>query len=317
MVVIVLRSVSPLDLVSCASAKLNLLNRSILIISAMLNPFSSLSRRYRRLLLYPLMSLFMAVSLVVATPQVSQGIPLFELLLRGIQIIQLSNISDNQEVQLGKQINQQLVRREIRLYRNDQINRYVRQIGERLAEVSERPEIPYTFQVVNNDSVNAFATMGGYVYLNTGLLKEADNEAELASVVAHEIAHIVARHSINQMREAAIANGVTAVAGLDRNVAIQLGVELALRRPKSRKHEFEADILGLENLTRAGYAPYGMVSFMKKLLKAGGSVPAFLSTHPGTPQRIDALEKAIDPATAYVGDGLDELDYKNNIRPLL
>jgi len=259
----------------------------------------------------------MAVSLVVATPQVSQGIPLFELLLRGIQIIQLSNISDNQEVQLGKQINQQLVRREIRLYRNDQINRYVRQIGERLAEVSERPEIPYTFQVVNNDSVNAFATMGGYVYLNTGLLKEADNEAELASVVAHEIAHIVARHSINQMREAAIANGVTAVAGLDRNVAIQLGVELALRRPKSRKHEFEADILGLENLTRAGYAPYGMVSFMKKLLKAGGSVPAFLSTHPGTPQRIDALEKAIDPATAYVGDGLDELDYKNNIRPLL
>jgi predicted Zn-dependent protease len=259
----------------------------------------------------------MAVTLVVATPQVSQGIPLFELLLRGIQIIQLSSISDNQEVQLGKQINQQLVRQEIRLNRNEQINRYVEQIGERLAKVSERTEIPYTFQVVDNQSVNAFATMGGFVYVNTGLIKEADNEAELASVMAHEIAHIVGRHAIGQMREAAIANGVAAVAGLDRNVAIQLGVELALRRPNSRKDELEADQLGLENLKQAGYAPYGMVSFMETLLKSGGSVPAFLSTHPGTPERINALEQAIDPKTAYVGDGLDEIAYKNQIRALL
>ncbi len=283
----------------------------------MSNPFSSLSHRYRRLFVYPLLSVFMAVSFVVATPQISQGIPLFELFLRGIQIIQLSSISDNQEVQLGKQINQQLVRREIRLNRNQQINRYVEQIGEQLAKVSERTEIPYTFQVVDNDSVNAFATMGGFVYVNTGLIKEADNEAELASVMAHEIAHIVGRHALNQMKQMAIANGVAAVAGLDRNVAIQLGVELALRRPNSRKDELEADRIGLENLTQAGYAPYGMVSFMEKLLKSGGSVPAFLSTHPGTSQRISALEQAINPNTAYVGDGLDEIAYKNNIRPLL
>ena len=283
----------------------------------MLNPFSSLSRHYRRLLVYPLLSVFTTVTLVVATPQVSQAIPFFELLLRGIQIIQLSNISDNQEVQLGKQINQQLVSQEIKLYRNEEINRYVEQIGQRLAKVSERTEIPYTFQVVENESVNAFATMGGFVYVNTGLLQEADNEAELAGVMAHEIAHIVARHSINQMREMAIANGVAAVAGLDRNIAIQLGVELALRRPNSRQDELEADQLGLENLEQAGYAPYGMVSFMETLLKAGGSVPAFLSTHPGTAERIKALEEAIDPKAAYVGDGLDEIAYKNQIRALL
>jgi len=289
----------------------------ILIISAMLNPFSSLSRSYRRLLLYPLISLFTAVSLVVATPQVSHGIPLFELLLRGIQIIQMSNISDNQEVQLGKQINQQLVRREIRLNRNQQVNRYINQIGQRLAEVSERPDIPYTFQVVDDSSVNAFATMGGFVYMNTGLLTKADNEAEVASVMAHEIAHIVARHSIKQMKEAAIANGLSAAAGLDQNVAIQLGVDLALRRPKSRQHEFEADKLGLENLVRAGYAPIGSISFMEKLLRTGRSVPEFLSTHPATPQRINALEQAIDPQTALVGDGLDEIAYRNQIRPLL
>ncbi|NES24243.1 MAG: M48 family metalloprotease [Symploca sp. SIO3E6] len=283
----------------------------------MLNPFFSLSRSYRRLLLYPLISVFTAVSLVVATPQVSQGIPLFELLLRGIQIIQMSNISDNQEVQLGKQINQQLVRQEIRLNRNQQVNRYINQIGQRLAEVSERPDIPYTFQVVEDSSVNAFATMGGFVYMNTGLLTEADNEAEVASVMAHEIAHIVGRHAIKQMKEAAIANGLTAAAGLDQNVAIQLGVDLALRRPNSRQHELEADKLGLENLVRAGYAPYGMVSFMEKLLQTGRSVPEFLSTHPATPQRINALERAIDPQAAFVGDGLDEIAYRNQIRPLL
>ena len=153
--------------------------------------------------------------------------------------------------------------------------------------------------------------------MNTGLLTEADNEAEVASVMAHEIAHIVARHSIKQMKEAAIANGLSAAAGLDQNVAIQLGVDLALRRPKSRQHEFEADKLGLENLVRAGYAPIGSISFMEKLLKIGRSVPEFLSTHPATPQRINALEQAIDPQTALVGDGLDEIAYRNQIRPLL
>lgn len=231
-------------------------------------------------------------------------------------MIQLSNISDRQEVQIGSQINQQLVRREVRLYRNPQINDYVKQIGQKLAKNSDRPDIPYTFQVVNDKGINAFATMGGFVYVNAGLLVAADNEAQLASVMAHEIGHITSRHAVEQMRQTAIAGGVATAAGLDRNRAVGIGVELALRRPGSRKDELEADQEGLEMLRRSGYAPSAMVAFMEKLLKKGGSLPTFLSTHPGTSDRITALKRAISRQNANVGDGLDGAAYKAKIQAL-
>lgn len=282
----------------------------------MLKLFSSLSYRYRRRLLYPLVSFILAVGLIAGIPQASQA-GLFDIILNGIQVIQLSNISDRQEVAIGKQINNQLVSREIRLYRNAAINRYVNDIGQRLAQNSKRSGIPYTFQVVNDKGINAFATMGGFVYVNAGLVAAADNEAELASVMAHEIGHITERHSIQQMRQSAIARGVASAAGLDRNTMVNIGVELALRRPNSRKDEFEADRVGLETMTQAGYAPSAMVSFMEKLLKRGGSIPSFLSTHPNTSDRIKALEQAIEPRSANAGDGLDNAAYKTKIRALL
>lgn len=283
----------------------------------MLNLFSFLSRRYQRRWLYPLLSVVMALSLVLGSPQVTQARPWFDLIFRGVQILQLSNISARQEIQIGQQINQQLVGSEIELYRNSEINRYVDQIGQRLAQESTRTDIPYKFQVVNDKNINAFATMGGFVYVNTGLLTAADNEAQLASVMAHEIGHIAGRHAIGQMRQQAIAQGVAAAAGLDRNLAVRIGVDLALRRPHSRQDEVEADELGLDTLRNAGYAPVAMVDFMEKLLKKGGSVPTFLSTHPATSDRINALERAIDPARSNVGDGLDTNAYRSKIRALL
>jgi predicted Zn-dependent protease len=283
----------------------------------MLNLFSFLSRRYQRRWLYPLLSVVIALSLVLGSPQVTQARPWFDLIFRGVQILQLSNISPRQEIQIGQQINQQLVSSEIQLYRNSEINRYVDQIGQRLAQESTRTDIPYKFQVVNDKNINAFATMGGFVYVNTGLLTAADNEAQLASVMAHEIGHIAGRHAIGQMRQQAISQGVAAAAGLDRNLAVQIGVDLALRRPHSRQDEVEADELGLDTLQNAGYAPVAMVDFMEKLLKKGGSVPTFLSTHPATSDRINALERAIDPARSNVGDGLDTNAYRSKIRALL
>lgn len=276
---------------------------------------SSLSSpRYRRRWFYPLLSVVVALSLWVA-PQPSQAVPWFDLLIRGVQVIQLSNVSDKQEVQIGSQINQQLVSREVRLYRNREINDYVQQIGQRLAKNSTRPNIPYTFQVVNDKGINAFATMGGFVYVNAGLLVAADNEAQLASVIAHEIGHITGRHAVEQMRETAIAGGVATLAGVDRNRAVAIGVDLALRRPGSRKDELEADQEGLEMLRRAGYAPSAMVAFMEKLLK-GGSTPTFLSTHPATKERIDKLNSKINPQNANVGDGLDGVAYKAKLQAL-
>lgn len=278
---------------------------------------SSIFHRFRRRLIYPLLSLLIVVGVSVGTPLASQAFSIFDLLIRGVQIIQLSNISDSQEVQLGKQINQQLVSSEVRLYRNSAVNRYVNQIGQRLVPHSDRRGIPYTFQVVDDNGINAFATMGGFVYVNTGLLRLADNEAQLASVIAHEIGHIASRHAIDQMRQTAIASGVASVAGLDRSTAVQIGVDLALRRPNSRGDEFEADQRGLANSRRAGYAPSATIAFMEKLLQSNGrSVPTFLSTHPATRDRITRLRDAVNPQTANVGNGLDGAAYKASIRPL-
>jgi predicted Zn-dependent protease len=282
----------------------------------MFNFFSFFSRRHQHRWLYPLLSLIVAFGIFVGSLQPSQALPWFDLLIRGVQVIQLSNVSDKEEIQLGKQINQQLVSREFQLYRNESVNRYVDQIGQRLAARSDRSNIPYTFQVVNNKSVNAFATAGGFVYVTTGLMTTADNEAQLASVLAHEIGHISNRHLIQQMRQTAIAGGVATAAGVDRNRAVQIGVDLALRRPNSRQDEFEADQTGLRTLRRAGYAESAMVAFMEKLLKQGRSAPTFLSTHPATSDRITALRREIDPQKAD-GDGLNNAAYKANIRPLL
>jgi predicted Zn-dependent protease len=282
----------------------------------MSNPVSLLSRRSHRRWFYPLLSVAIAFSIFIGTPQAGQAIPLFDLIFRGVQVIQLSTVSDRQEVQIGQQINQQLVSSEIRLYRNPSITSYVNEIGQRLAAVSNRPDIPYTFQVVNDRNINAFATMGGFVYVNAGLVASADNEAQLASVMAHEIGHIASRHAIKQMRQVAVAQGVSAVAGINQNQAVQIGLELALRRPKSRQAEFEADQQGLVTLGRAGYAQSAMIAFMEKLL-GSNSVPTFLSDHPATGDRIAALKQAINPQKANVGAGLDSQAYKTRIRSLL
>ncbi|MEO6860711.1 MAG: M48 family metallopeptidase [Microcoleus sp.] len=265
--------------------------------------------------IYLLLSVIVAAGICVISPEPTQAFSLPELILRGIQVIQLSNLSDRQEVTIGKQINQQLTRGEVKIYGDRATTVYVNRIGQRLAEQSTRPNIPYTFQVIDDDNINAFATMGGFVYVNKGLMAAADNEAELASVIAHEIGHISARHSINQMRQMAIASGLASAAGLDGSQAVQIGVELALRRPHSRQAEYEADQLGLQTMGRAGYAQSAMVDFMKKLLNQP-SPPSILSTHPATSDRIAAISQAIDPDLAS-GEGLNNADYKLEMRRLL
>ncbi|MDZ8088376.1 MAG: M48 family metalloprotease [Nostoc sp. DedQUE12b] len=278
--------------------------------------FAANYRVWRRRWFYPLISVVVALSLCLSTPLPGRTLDFLPLILQGVQVLQLSNISDRQETDIGKQINQQILGSQVRLYRNSEVNSYVEQIGRRLAASSDRPNLPFTFQVVEDDAINAFATLGGYVYVHTGLLKAADNEAELASVIAHEIGHIGGKHLVKQMRQRAIASGLASASGLDRNTAVNIGVELALNRPRSRQDEFDADQRGLRTLTRAGYAQSGIVSFMQKLLKKGGSTPTFLSTHPGTSDRIDALRRAIKSQPSNGKYGLDNASYKANIRPL-
>lgn len=279
------------------------------------NRFSASYGLWRRYCIYPLISLSVALSVCLSTLQPTRAIDLLPLLFQGAQILQLSNISDRQEVELGKQMNNEL-RQEVRISRNQQLTSYVEQIGRRLAANSDRPNIPYTFQVVEDEAVNAFATAGGFLYINTGLIKAADNEAELASVIGHEIGHIGGKHLVKQMRQRAIATGVATAAGLDRNRAVGIGVDLALNRPRSRQDEYDADTRGLRTLTRAGYSPSAMVSFMKKL-QGRSSVPTFLSTHPGASDRVKALQRQIDLQPNKSNFGLDNAAYKANIRAFL
>jgi len=281
--------------------------------------FSINPRFFRRPWFYPLISIAVALVLCFFTPVTARAIDaerLLPLILQGVQVIQLSNISPRQEVDIGKQINQQLVSSQVRLYRNSAVNDYVTQLGRRLAANSDRPDLPYTFQVVDDDGINAFATLGGFVYVNTGLLKTAENEAELASVIGHEIGHIGGKHLVRQMRQKAVASGLASAAGLDRNQAVGIGVDLALNRPRSREDEFDADKRGLRTLTRSGYAQSGMVSFMEKLLKKSSGTPSFLSTHPATGDRIKALQSAINAQPSGASTGLDNAKYQANIKAL-
>jgi predicted Zn-dependent protease len=279
----------------------------------MLRYYAQLSRQLRRWG-YLGISIAIALMLTVGQPMMAHAISWGDLILRGIQVIQLSSLSDPQEVEIGQQINQQLTRGQVRILQNAQVNEYVNQVGQRLAASSTRPNIPYRFQVVDDRGVNAFATMGGFIYINRGLLSLASNEAELASVMAHEIGHIAGRHSVAQMKKMAVANGLVGAAGLDRSTAVNIGVELAFRRPNSRQDEYAADTMGLETLAKTGYAQSAMVDFMSKLLQAR-SVPTFLSTHPATAERISRLKQSMNPATSY-GDGLDGVTYRSRLRSL-
>jgi predicted Zn-dependent protease len=278
----------------------------------MLKQFFAVYRQWQRRWLYGLVSLFIACSLILSTPYPGQAQSFLNLLFQGIQAIQLSTLSDSQEVSLGKQINDQLVNSELKIYPGRAIGSYVNQVGQGLIPYSDRRNIPYMFQVVESNQINAFATMGGYVYVTTGLLKAADNEAELASVLGHEMGHIAARHALEQMRQALLAQGFASAVGVDRNQLVNIGIELALNRPLSRQDEFVADQKGLATITRAGYAPGAMVNFMRKLLNQP-SVPTFLSTHPAVSDRIEALDQAINPAKAMRGAGLDNSNYRSRI----
>ncbi|MBE9232581.1 M48 family metalloprotease [Cuspidothrix issatschenkoi LEGE 03284] len=283
--------------------------------------FSQNYRLWQRRCLYPLISVTTALTICLITPVTTKAIDLLPLLFQGVQVLNLSNMSDRQEFEFGQQMNQE-IRQEVRISRNLQLNRYLEEIGRRLATNSDRPNLTYTFQIVEDPGVNAFATAGGFLYMNTGLLKAAENEGEVASVLAHEMGHIEGKHLIKQMRQQAITSGIASATGLDRSQAVGLGVELALNLPRSRKDELDADKRGLKTLTRAGYAPSAMVSFMQKL-QGSSSVLTILSTHPGTDTRIRELQKQIKnlPSNTYQpsnrNNGLDKAAYQAKIRAFL
>lgn len=257
---------------------------------------------------YGLLAAFVALTVWLGTPQASQAIDWLDWLRRGFEIYQLNNLSEEQEVSLGAQIDRQL-RRQLPISNDDRLTDFLTRVGTRVAAASSRPGLPYQFRVVNSPEVNAFTTMGGFVYFNRGLLELASNEAEVAGVMGHEVGHLAARHVVQRLRSQALRQGILRATGLDRNRAVTLGVELALNRPGSRQDELEADQLGLAMLLQSGYAPIGLPEFLQKLTNRP-SPPALLSTHPNAKERVDRLLTAISPNRASLGDGLNDAEYR-------
>jgi beta-barrel assembly-enhancing protease len=242
----------------------------------------------------------MTVAIILFQPIAAQALNLRDLLPRVlpglIQTVQLANISDSQEMQLGQQTDRQLTTKQFKILNDRALTDRVNRIGQRLAANMKRKNLTYTFQVVDDKSINAAATMGGYVYVNKGLIDAAANEAELASVIAHELGHIEARHSIEQAKNSALAQTGAAALKLDQNQFVNIATQIGFNLPRSRRFELDADERGLRMLTAAGYDGQAAVSFMQKLDqgKSGSAMPRWLSSHPDTQVRVKRLQAYAD-----------------------
>jgi len=178
---------------------------------------------------------------------------------------------------------------------------YVDSVGRAVAAHSPRTGVPFRFTVLQSDVVNAFAAPGGYIYVTTGLLKTAEDESELAGVLAHEIGHVAARHAVRAMQNMLGAQIVTRLLlgdtepGLWHQVASTGASLFSLKN--SRDHELEADQYGLRLAYEAGYDPEGLIRFLEHLRKLHGDgahgVQGWLSTHPANDQRIAAARREL------------------------
>ncbi len=207
-------------------------------------------------------------------------------------------VSQGQEIQMGTEADQDIVG-SLGLVDDPEWQAYVQGLGEQMALESERPDLPWTFRVVDDPVVNAFALPGGFIYLTRGILGHFSSEAELAGVLGHEIGHVTARHSVNQMSRAQLAQiglGVGSILAPDLAPwaqAAEAGFGL-LFLSYGRDDEREADELGLRYMTREGYDPREMAATFEMLADAsgaaeGGRVPGFLSTHPDPLERRDRI----------------------------
>jgi predicted Zn-dependent protease len=231
------------------------------------------------------------------------------------------------EIALGKQLAQQ-VERQSKIVNDPVIAEYVNRIGQNLVRNSDA-KVPFTIKVIEDPTVNAFALPGGFFFVQTGLILKADNEAELAGVMAHEIAHVAARHGTRQATRAEIAQlstiplifiGGAAAYGIYQ--ASGLLVPMGMLK-FSRNFEAEADYLGLQYMYKTGYDPTAFVDFFEKIQtlekRKPGTIAKAFSTHPPTDDRIAKTQKEISELKArpeYVVTTSEFNDVKNRLKML-
>jgi len=211
--------------------------------------------------------------------------------------------SIEREIALGKSLAQE-VERSSKMIDDPVITEYVNRVGQNLVRNSDA-KVPFTIKVIDSDEVNAFALPGGFFYVNSGLILRAQEEDELAGVMAHEISHVAARHGTKQATKAeAIQLGAMAAmifipygwAGYGIYEGMNLAIPLTFLK-FSRDDEREADYLGIQYMYKAGYDPNAYVTFFERIQadekRRPGSIPKIFSTHPPTPERIEQAQKEI------------------------
>ena len=218
---------------------------------------------------------------------------------------ELMLISESQEIQLGENTDKGL-RMQYGIYNDAKLNSYIINLGQRMVPHTHRTKIKYNFAVLDMSVPNAFAAPGGYIYVTRGILAMMNSEAELVTILGHELGHVNARHTARRLSKGMLFNlGFTLASSLSkdfRKIApyAQAATQLLFLR-YSRVDEYQADSLGIEYARKAGYSSPEMIKFFQSLqnLKrrsGGSSVPNFLSTHPLTERRIQKVREQIQPS---------------------
>jgi predicted Zn-dependent protease len=241
----------------------------------------------------------------------------------------LNLYSMEKEMQMGRELAQQ-VEKDARIVDDPVISEYVNRVAQNIARNSD-VKVPVTTKVIDDDQVNAFALPGGYLFVNTGLLRRAGSEAELAGVIAHELAHVAARHGTRQASRGQVASWATLPlifmggwVGYGVQQAAGLGIPLTFLK-FSRDFEREADMLGLQYMYAAGYDPSAFVDFFEKIQALEKTEPGAISklfqSHPPTDDRIkeaqENIQEMLPPKAQYVVTTSEFVDVHDRVERLV